>query len=106
MSAVNGFENPIREVIKEAFHVIGAKAKVSCLLSMGTGFRGIVALDDGKNIAQGVRMDCERVAREIKRGLARLNIYFRLSVDHGLEGWDAFGAGFGAMKSQVDEYCD
>jgi hypothetical protein len=104
MSAVNGFTNPIREVIKEAYHVFGAKAKVSCLLSLGSGFRGIIALNDAKNIAQGVRMDCERVAREIKRVLARLNIYCRLSVDRGLEGWDTSGAEFGAMKSHVDDY--
>ena len=104
MSAVNGFANPIREVIKEAYHVFGTRAKVSCLLSLGSGFRGVVALGDGRNPPQGAHTDCERVARELKRGMARLNIYYRLSVDHGLEGWYQFGAEFGAMKSHVDDY--
>jgi hypothetical protein len=101
MSAGNGFANPVREVIKEAYHIFGAKAKLSCLLSLGSGFRGVVALD---NITHGIRIDCDRVSREVKRGIARLNIYYRLSVDHGLEGWDQFGPDFGTMKSHVDDY--
>jgi hypothetical protein len=104
MGAGNGFANPIREVIKEAYHVFGAKAKVSCVLSLGSGFRGVVALNDGKNIAQGASVDCERVAQEVKESLARWNVYYRLSVDRGLEGWRPFVARFGAMKSHVDDY--
>jgi hypothetical protein len=104
MSAGNGFANPVREVIKEAFHVFGSKAQVSCLLSVGSGFRGVIALDDEKNIAQGGRMDCARVAREVRQSLAKSNVYYRLSVDRGLEGCGPFNAGFGAMKSHVDDY--
>jgi hypothetical protein len=104
LSAGNGFANPIREVIKEAYHVFGATARVSCLLSLGSGFRGVVALDDDrKNIAQGARMNCERVAREVKESLARSSVYYRLSVDHGLEG-GSFVIDFGAMKSHVGDY--
>ena len=105
MSAGNGFANPTREVIKEAYHVFGAKAHVSCLLSLGSGFRGVVGLDgDRKNIAQGTRIDCERVSREVRQTLARSNVYYRLSVDRGLEGWGPFVTEFGAMKSHVDDY--
>jgi hypothetical protein len=104
MSAQSGFANPIREVIREAYHVFGSKAQISCLLSLGSGFRGVITLDDNGSVAQGARMDCERTARDVKRGLARLNVYHRLSVDRGLEGWGSFGAGFGVMKSHVDEY--
>jgi hypothetical protein len=104
MTAVNIFGNPIREVIKEAYSIFGGQAQVSCLLSVGSGFRGVVALEDGKNPSQGIHMDCDRVAQEVNRGLARLNVYFRLSVDHGLEGWGDFGTNFGAIKSHVDGY--
>jgi hypothetical protein len=104
MSARNGFANPIREVIKEAYHVFGPKFPVSCLLSLGSGVRGVVSLDNNGNTGQDVHMDCERVSREVKRSIARLNVYYRLSVDRGLEIWDLFETGFGSMKSHVDDY--
>jgi hypothetical protein len=105
MNARNGFSNPIREAIKEGYHVFGPKALVSCLLSIGSGFRGVLALNDDINdVAQGVPMDCERTAREVKQHLANPNVYYRLSVDRGLGGWGSFGAGFGAMKSHVNDY--
>ena len=53
MSAGGGYANPIREVIKEAYHIF---------------------------------------------------VYYRFSVDHGLEGWGQFEAEFGAMKGHVDDY--
>jgi hypothetical protein len=104
MSAGNGYANPIREVIKEAYHVFGPKARVSFLLSLGSGFGGVVALNDRKNVAQGARMDCERVAQEMKQRPGMSNVYYRLSVDRGLEGWGPFIIDFGAMKSHVDDY--
>jgi hypothetical protein len=104
MSAGNGFGNPIREVIKEAYQELGAKTPISYILNIGSGFRGIMALDDGNNVVRAASMDCERVARDVTRNLARLRIYYRLSVDRGLEGWAPFRTDFGAMKSHVDEY--
>jgi hypothetical protein len=104
MSAGNGFGNPIREVIKESYQVFGAKAQISYILSIGSGFRGVMALYDGNSVVQGASMDCERVARDVTRSLARLHVYYRLSVDRGLEGWGPFRTGFGVMKSHVDEY--
>jgi hypothetical protein len=105
MNARNGFSNPIREAIKEGYNVFGPKALVSCIFSIGSGFRGILALNDGiHDVAEGVPMDCERTAREVKQRLADSNVYYRLSVDRGLEGWGSLGAGFGAMKSHVNDY--
>jgi hypothetical protein len=104
MSAGNGFGNPIREVIKEAYQVFGAKTQISYILNIGSGFRGVVNLDDGNNVLRGASMDCDRLARDVTRNLARLRIYYRLSVDRGLEGWGAFRTDFGVMKSHVDEY--
>jgi hypothetical protein len=48
-------------------------------------------------------MNCERVSQELKESLARNNVYYRLSVDHGLEG-GSFVINFGAMKSHVGDY--
>jgi hypothetical protein len=104
MSAGNGFGNPILEVIKESYQVFGDKAQISYILNIGSGFRGVMALDDGNSVVQRVSMDCERVARQVSWSLARLHVYYRLSVDRGLEGWGPFRTGFGAMKSHVDEY--
>jgi hypothetical protein len=104
MSAGTRFANPIREVIKEAYHIFGAESQISYILGLGSGFRGFIAVDDGGKITGGSSMDCERVARDIKRSLAKLKVYYRLSVDRGLEGWESFQGGFGAMKSHVDEY--
>jgi hypothetical protein len=104
MSAGTRFANPIREVIKEAYHIFGSEARVSYILSLGSGFRGSVTADDGGRITGGAGMDCERVARDFRRGLTKLKVYYRLSVDRGLEGWESFRGGFGAMKSHVDEY--
>ena len=104
MSAGIRFANPIREAIKEAYHIFGAESRVSYLLSLGSGFRGFIAVDDGGEITGGSSMDCERVARDVKQSLGKLKVYYRLSVERGLEGWDSFQGGFGAMKSHVDEY--
>jgi hypothetical protein len=101
MSAGNGFGNPILEVIKASYQVFGAKAQISYILSIGSGFRGVIALYDGNSVVQGASMDCER---DVARSLARLHVYYRLSVDRGLEGWGPFRTGFGVMKSHVDEY--
>jgi hypothetical protein len=102
MSAVTGFANPIREVIKEAYHIFGAEAQISCILSLGSGYRGFITVDNRGRTAGGA--DCEKVARDVRRGLSKLKVYYRLSVDHGLEGWESFQGSFGAMKSHVDEY--
>jgi hypothetical protein len=104
MTAGNIFGNPIREVIKEAYNIFGGNTPISCLLSVGSGFRGVLALVDGSNTSQGTHIDYERVAQELNRDLARLNVYFRLSVDHGLEGWGEFRTSFGVIKSHVDGY--
>lgn len=108
VSAVNGFANPIQEAIKEAYHVHGKDSKISCLLSLGTGFRGVVSLRDRtgaeRNIGSVATTDCEAVAEEVYRRFARLGVYYRLSVDHGLEGFNRFGIEFGSIKSHVDAY--
>jgi hypothetical protein len=103
-SGINWFGNPIREVIKEAYHVFAAEAKASCILSLGSGFSGIASIEEAVVVTRLACMDGERVAREVNSELKRLNVYYRLSVDYGLEGSGPFVAGFGVIKSHADAY--
>jgi hypothetical protein len=87
-----GFNNPSLEVIKEAFDVFGPEARISCFLSIGAG-RPIVphSLSPDANTARVLQTfeqlatDCETVAKEMDRRIGRRGIYFRLSVDRGLD---------------------
>jgi hypothetical protein len=108
LSAIYGFSNPTQEAIKEAFRVFGPDVRVSSILNLGSGHRGITSLYDEENSAHsiGARMatDGEIIAETLQDRLGHLGIYFRLSVDHGLEHWMGSKDGFGAIKSHVDSY--
>jgi len=107
VSAVNGFANPIQQIIKEIYNVCGKESRISCLLSLGSGYRGVISLRDegtAMHIGTQMTMDCEAVADEVYRRLESLGVYHRLSVDHGLEGWNRFGVDLGSIKSHVDAY--
>lgn len=108
MSAINRFGNPTQEVIKESYHLFGPQASLACLLNLGSGYRGGISLEENKEIASNVAgklvMDMESISEELYRRFARLGVYHRFSVDHGLEGWGRFEAAFGVMKGHVDAY--
>lgn len=107
VSAVNGFANPIQQIIKEVYNVYGKEAGISCLLSLGSGYRGVIShRDEGTeiHISTQMAMDGDAVAEEVYRRLENLGVYHRLSVDHGLEGWNRFGVELGSIKSHVDAY--
>jgi hypothetical protein len=104
ISAMNSFRNPIREVLREAYHVFGAEVKASCILSLGSGFSGIASLEEASVVTQLASMDGERVARDVNSELKKLNVYYRLEVDRGLEGSGPFVVGFGTMRSHADVY--
>lgn len=108
VSAVNGFNNPTQEAIKEAYNVFGPEAHIACILSLGSGQRGVISLEE-KDVTPrklGAQMitDSEHVAEDIRKRIGRLRIYHRLSVDRGLEGWELFRRGFGIIKSHTDAY--
>lgn len=105
VSAIYGFSNPVQEVVREAFNVFGSDAQVSLLLSLGSGHRGIISLNDGtQSVGIKLMKDGEILADDIENRLGHLGIYHRLSVDRGLEKWDRSIDGFGAIKSHVDAY--
>ena len=107
VSATHGFNNPTLEVIKEAHQVFGSNACVSSLMSLGAGRAAVRAIEnDGstsiKTLEQ-LAMDCEHTADEVERRIGRLGIYFRFSVDHGLE-LDTPSSSMGKISAHTTQY--
>lgn len=86
-----GTSNPIRYVIHEAQSLFGIGSSISSLLSLGSGHPGITVLvpDGGVDALHQVMVqmmeDCEQTAQEIQRQIGRSGIYFRFSVDQGVQ---------------------
>jgi hypothetical protein len=86
-----GTNNPIREVITEAHLLFGGDSGVVSLLSLGCGHPGIIAMPaDGDKetffvLMQAMMLDCEKRAREMKEHLGQLGIYFRFSIEQGMQ---------------------
>lgn len=83
-SAVNGFNNPTLEAIRDANEVYGGELRVSCLLSIGSGKQAALSVDSSDLMERAPR-ETDNVARELQRRLGKQDTYFRFSVEHGLE---------------------
>lgn len=121
VSAVNGFCNPTQECIAEAYKIFGAERNISCLLSLGSGRRGPISLEmtasnsgleptgrragnSGQPLGWQVIVDCESIDEQLQRRIRRLGVYYRFSVDSGLEGHKLFKGGFGIIASHSTAY--
>jgi len=85
-----GANNPIREVITEAHLLFGGDSRISCILSLGIGNPGIIMLPlGGGNLSlqtlHDMMDDCEQRAQEIDRQIGHLGVYFRFSVEQGMQ---------------------
>jgi hypothetical protein len=86
-----GLSNPIREIIAEALHIFGDEATVACLLSVGCGHSGVKSLPTASNLTARVEflerlaMDSEKVAQDLGAQMSKLTLYYRISVNFGLE---------------------
>jgi len=85
-----GANNPIREVITEAYSLFGGESTVSSLISLGTGHPGILSFPpDGDGDPYGLMReminDCEQRAQEMERQIGRVGVYFRFSVEQGMQ---------------------
>jgi hypothetical protein len=86
-----GLSNPIREVIAGAHYAFGDEATVACLLSIGCGHSGVKSLPGTSgstariDFLERLAMDSEKVAQDIGSQMSQLTIYYRLSVNYGLE---------------------
>ncbi|KIM23655.1 hypothetical protein M408DRAFT_252702 [Serendipita vermifera MAFF 305830] len=86
-----GASNPIREVISEASSLFGGTSTVETLLSVGTGHPGIIVLKSNggdvelNRVMQDIMTDCNQKAKEVEDQIGRAGIYFRFSVEHGMQ---------------------
>ena len=97
VDAALGFNNPIKEVIAEAARVFVESSQVSCMVSIGTGQRGIVGYDKPDafqkwlptrlvDVLKKIATDCDKTAQEMEQRFKNFpHIYYRLNVDRGLE---------------------
>jgi hypothetical protein len=104
-----GFTNPTQEAINAAYIAFGAEARVSCLISLGSGKRGVLSIhadqpDSVNSIGLKIAADTERIAEEVERRIGQLKVYHRFSVDNGLQEPAVFCADFGIIKSHSQAY--
>ena len=89
-----GYNNPIRALIEETFHIWPSDRKTGCIVSIGTGV--LISRDVGKTIKPlfdklaEMATDTEKVAREFEEEMKHRygieqKVYFRFNVQHGLE---------------------
>ena len=106
VSAVNGFNNCTLEAIKEAKDIFGKERCVSCLLSLGSG-QAEVRSTSSKDYTTKTAQDTETIARESQRRFGSLKIYFRFSVERGMDLECAIGEGtFGAIATHTSVYLE
>ena len=84
VSATNGFNNPTRETLREAQSVFGKDRMVSSVLSIGSGKRAAVPASSVAATIQ-VAQETEITAENLQRMFGTLGIYFRFSVERGID---------------------
>jgi hypothetical protein len=85
-----GANNPVSDVITEAHELFGGDSSVAFLLSVGAGHPGTIPVPpdgdgDMHKLMLDMMNDCEQRAQEVERRLGRVGIYFRFSVQQGLQ---------------------
>jgi hypothetical protein len=77
-------------VITEAHSLFGGDSGIATLLSLGTGHPGVISFPSGgeadlHSLMHDMMNDCEQRAQEIERQIGRVGIYFRFSVEQGMQ---------------------
>ena len=90
VGAEQAFDNPIREAIKELRAVYDPKTRVNCVLSLGYGQPGVLTTAkiqdaDSAQIKMVAAIHSNYLADEIEVQIGELGVYYRFSVDRGLE---------------------
>jgi hypothetical protein len=87
-----GFNNPTRELLKEAQLVYGGDQQLSVILSLGSGRPKELSMEnsgtrlDGlEDLLRRLTINCEAVERDISYQLYDVGAYIRLNVDQGLD---------------------
>ncbi|KIM19967.1 hypothetical protein M408DRAFT_30770 [Serendipita vermifera MAFF 305830] len=107
-----GATNPIREVITEARCLFGGESTVAGLLSVGTGHPGIITLTsshedfDLNRAMRNMMDDCTQKAREVEDQIGQSGIYFRFSVEQGMQNHVANAMDTAWIVTQTETYLE
>jgi hypothetical protein len=102
----HGFDNPMREVLKESQLVFGETTPVSLVLSLGSGQRAQLSNSD-HDLTRQSRILCEGVARDLQYQWHGITEYLRLNIDKGIENvklddWSTLGS----IETHTDVYLE
>lgn len=106
------FNNPTRELLKEALLLYGSERQLSVILSLGSRRPKELSLEDsGANTAaleglvRKLTINCEAVERDISYQLYDVGAYIRLNVDQGLDGIGFYSwLQLGKVSSHTKQY--
>ncbi|KAF9474132.1 FabD/lysophospholipase-like protein [Pholiota conissans] len=87
-----GCNNPTQMVLDEAAYLFGRR-QIGCLMSVGTGRGQVIAIErpaiDIVDVLREITTDCEDMHQQMLRRFTNLpNTYFRVNVEHGMQGFD------------------
>jgi hypothetical protein len=91
VSAISGYANPTKELLKEAQGVFGDDAEVASIVSLGAGKEEALSISETANEEALVdalartTLNTEKTHEELRGRLHQLSVYFRFNVEHGLE---------------------
>jgi hypothetical protein len=91
MGGAMGAANPSHEVVQEAVDRFKADKKISVILSIGSGHPGLVSASSSARYEEWLRVmkdmaaNCEQTAQEMRVRMGEDGVYFRFSVEQGLQ---------------------
>lgn len=86
-----GTTNPCREVIIEAQDQFERNARIFAIISLGSGHLGTLTnpakggKDEWVDVLRIMLENCERTAQEVETQIGHFDVYFRFSVEQGLQ---------------------
>jgi hypothetical protein len=110
-----GYNNPTREILKEAQDMYGRDQSVAIVLSIGSGLPKEASFKDIESksnrfdeILEKVIVDCEKVQQDLSHRVNGLEAYIRLNVDRGLDevqmhDWDQLGVIMGHTQAYISK---
>lgn len=86
VTAMLGYNNPTKEVIRELLSIHGSSWRIQLILSIGAGKQAPLSIKGkGISLVEKAVQEAENVAEELREHLKKTGVYFRFSVDRGIE---------------------
>ncbi|PVF95076.1 hypothetical protein CPB86DRAFT_875976 [Serendipita vermifera] len=103
--------NPIKVALKECNDVFGPERRVACILSLGAGETGPIPaslydkVSTPYQLSQSITSACRMVDEDMCGLFGYTSVYYRFSVDRGLESPEKFeGNNFGDISAHAHVY--